>query len=246
MRLLILSILFISLVGAQKFVPGTVPECLPGDTKACNGHGLCRVDASCACYAGFYGMNCTLVINRQSGALTDGGLGGVIIGWLIGLGLFTAGAFWLYNQLDSGKLDWEDVFCCCCRSCARSRSPNAGHGHDSDAAAMFETSTTPEPLQMSVMTINKEPEVGDEKAVAHAAAAAGASGVDAPHSGHSPHSVILAHSGHSGGDPPQAEALIGQVLDIMGQGTTRDQARKALAQNNWNMERALATLLQGV
>jgi hypothetical protein len=70
--------------------------------KTCSGHGACRMDGECQCDPTWFGSNCEKEI--LSGGLSEGGLAGVIIGWIIGMLVLLCASVAFYNAWEEDKL----------------------------------------------------------------------------------------------------------------------------------------------
>jgi len=198
----------------------TPSPCNPVTT--CNNQGFCLSDQSCSCYPQFYGTYCDKPIT--SNGLSDGGLAGVIVGWLLAVPVLACLGFILYQMHQSGYFDgcYDSFRECCANCCQRRKQANYG----GEAVEMRIGSP---PVPGDSKRSDKEPTVPKDTGAGGSAADAGASAAEPPKP--------------SVPDPPDADVLVQQVVDIMQGNVTQDKARKALRDNGWAMETALTQLL---
>jgi len=196
----------------------TPSPCNPVTT--CNNQGFCLSDQSCSCYPQFYGTYCDKPIT--SNGLSDGGLAGVIVGWLLAVPVLACLGFIFYQMHQSGYFDGcydgaRDCCANCCQRCQRRKQANLGEAVEMRIGS-------PQPAGDSKRS--EKPPVPKETA--------GGSAADSSAAEPAKPSVP---------DPPDADVLVQQVVDIMQGNVTQDKARKALRDNGWAMETALTQLL---
>lgn len=97
-------------------VDGVMPcyqiEEVCNDVTTCNNNGRCSAfDNSCQCFPDYFGLTCSEKIN--TGGISNSGLVGVVVGWLLGFCLLVFLAKKLYKMYEEDKLD--DLKCPCCR-----------------------------------------------------------------------------------------------------------------------------------
>ena len=74
------------------------------DVVTCNNNGRCSsFDNQCQCNPAYYGPNCNQSI--ETGGISNGGLAGVVIGWLLGFVVLAVLGVKLYKMYEEDKLN---------------------------------------------------------------------------------------------------------------------------------------------
>jgi len=195
--------------------------CQPATT--CKNHGFCRSDESCGCYPDWYGADCSSPIN--AGSYSDVQLGGVIIAWLIAAPLLIVLTFCCLKQMEEGSFDKVSLktLCPCLHRTHKPRQPKANRGRpereENELAAVDSSPSSPVAIHRSPdVTVTPRQETIPDDAAARRSSAAG----------------LL--------DPENADELVSQVLEIL-PNCTRQTARQALRDNQWNVSSTLPTLM---
>jgi len=215
----------------------------------CSNHGFCRSDGFCACYADWFGDACDKKIAR-GGGITDGGLAGIIVGWLIGLPIVVALVVYVARQYMYGEYDdkiascssgcmnglgscFEAVTSVCTRSNNNSNDiPNAqpsNHNNNNNNNNHHVAVAIPPPaaMELSPIRVHRSNSMNS----ANNNNEEGKADVQSREEG----AIKL--------DPANSQSYINQVKAVMGPAFNLDESVKALRKNDWNVEASLMDLL---
>lgn len=207
---------------------------------SCSGNGFCRSDNSCSCDPEFYGSNCSKVIS--SGSVTDGGLAGIIIGWIIGLPLFL---FAVFLGVQTG------FFARCFGRCG-DMCQGAGRKDDEEPQAgdnRRSGQSTPNRANVQAGPYISRPvdEARDRRYIPGIDPPRETNGSPGPVSPRPDDGLIVAdqpsNTNPKGLTPHQQSELIEDVHQVMAGNFSRDRIRVCLQDNQWDQNRAMDVLL---